>query len=552
MSLNITTAPSREQLSVVEEPPAITPGKPSEPLEVGGDSSSAEGEIAEDESQYPTGLPFFLILVSGALVLILTNMNASIVSVAVPAITNHFHTVQDVGWYSAAFRLSSCSFQFMFGKLYKIFSVKRIFFISVVIFMAGSTLCAAAPTSAVFVFGRAICGFASAGIMTGCFTLLVLCLPMRKRPLYTGVLGSVGAVAAIAAPMLGGVIVDQLSWRWCFWIALPIGFVTLVGIFFCLTDVKPQVELTWAQRISQLDLIGNILFVPSLTCLFVALSWAGSKYAWNSPTVIGLFCTFGVLLGLFALDQYRKGDAAALPPRILKNRTVLSGFTYTLCCNSASMVIQYYLPTYYQAVRGYSASQSGYFQVPVLVGDIIGVLVQSIGVSIIGYYTPFMFAGSVLMPIFAGLLTTLTVKTALAKILVLSGIYGFAGGVGFLSPQSAVQMALPTNDASIGLSIILFGEQFGPAVFVSAAQSIFENRLAGNLHELVPSLNATSVEAMGLSDLKSLIGPEDLDDVLLGFDKSLSQTWYLAVALACITMVGSATMDWRSVKQKRS
>lgn len=440
----------------------------------------------------------------------------------------------------------------MFGKLYKIFSVKKVFFRSVAIFMIGSTVCAAAPTSAVFVLGRAVCGFASAGIVAGCFTLLVLCLPMRKWPLYTGILGSLGAVSAIGAPMLGVVIVDRLSWRWFFWIALPLGLVTLVSIFFCLADEKPQVDLTWAQRISQLDLIGNFFLVPSLTCLFVALSWAGSKYAWNSPTVISPFCTFGVLLCLFALDQYRKGDAAALPPRILYNRSVLAGFTYTLCCNSASSVIQYYLPTYYQSIRGYSASQSSYFQSPVIVGDILGVLIQSIGVSIIGYYTPFMYAGSVLMPIFAGLLTALTVHTALAKILILSGFYGFAGGIGFLSPQSAVLMALPTSDASIGLSIILFAEQFGPAVFVSAAQSIFENRLADNLHELVPSLNSTSVEAVGLSDLKSLIGPENLDVVLLGFDQNLAQTWYLAVALACITMAGSVTMEWKSIKQKRS
>jgi MFS family permease len=550
MSLDIT--PTREPLHAVEEPPVIAPGHPSEPLEVGDDNVPPSREAAEDESHYPTGLPLFLGIFSMALVLVLSSMNGSVVSVAVPAITDQFHTVQGVGWYSAAYRLCACSFQFMFGKLYKIFSVKRVFFISVVIFMAGSTLCAAATTSAMFVLGRAICGLANAGIMAGCFTLLVLFLPMRKRPLYTGVLGALFGLAGIASPILGGVIVDRLSWRWCFWIGLPIGFVALVAIPFCVPDDKSLVTLTWSQRISQLDLIGNLLFLPSLTCLFVALSWAGSKYAWNSPTIIGLFCTFGILLGLFAFDQHIKGEAATLPPRILFNRSVLAGFTYTLCCNAATMVIQYYLPTYFQAVREYSASQSGYLLFPLVAGDIIGLLVQSVGVSVIGYYTPFMFAGSVLMPIFAGLMTTLTVKTTLAKILVVSGFYGFAGGIGYLSPQSAVQMALPTSDGSIGLSIILFAEQFGPAVFVSAAQSIFQNRLTDNLHELVPSLNGTNVEQMGLSDLKSLVGPDNLAGVLLGFDKSLAQTWYLVVALACVTMVGSASMEWKSVKQKRS
>lgn len=265
-----------------------------------------------------------------------------------------------------------------------------------------------------------------------------------ETSMYTGILATVGSMAVIAAPMLGGVIVDRLGWRWCFWIGLPLGFLTLVAIFFCLADVKPQVDLTWAQQISQLDPIGNVLFVPSLTCLFVALSWAGSKYAWNSPTVIGLFCTFGVLLGLFALEQRRKGDAAILPPRILCNRSVLAGFIYSLSCNSATMVILYYLPTYYQAVREYSASQSGYLQFPLVAGDILGTLVQAAGVSIMGYYTPFMLAGSILIPIFAGLMTTLTVNTAVAKILVLSGFYGFAGGIGYQSPQAAGHVLVPS------------------------------------------------------------------------------------------------------------
>ncbi|RDW90940.1 hypothetical protein BP5796_02105 [Coleophoma crateriformis] len=537
MSLTVTL--SCEQVPVLEEPAVVALGHPLELLEVDDDHALAERETAEDESQYPTGLPRLLILFSAALVSVLASMDGSMVSVAVPALTDHFHTVRDIGWYSAAFRLCACSFQFMFGKLYKIFSVKWVFIISILVFMAGSTVCASAPTSAMFVLGRAICGFASAGVMAGCFRLLVLYIPMRKRPLYTGLIGSVSGMSGIAAPALGGVIVDRLGWRWCFWIALPLSFVTLVSLFFCLSDVKPEVELTWAQRISELDLVGNVLFLPSLTCLFVALSWAGSKYAWNSPTDIGLLCTFGVLLGLFALDQYRKGDAATLPPRILRNRSVLAGFTYTLCCNSATMVIQYYLPTYFQAVRGYSASKSGYFQFPLVGGDILAVIVHGVGVS-----TSDTIRRSWLM-------TTLTMKTALAEILVFSGCYGFAGGIGFLSPQSAVQMSLPPSGGSIGLSIILFAEQIGPAVFVSAAQNIFESRLASNLHELVPSLNATSVESMGLSDLKSLIGPENLADVLLGFDKSLAQTWYLAVALACVTMVGSATMEWKSVKEKR-
>ncbi|KAG9597885.1 NAD(P)-binding protein, partial [Aureobasidium melanogenum] len=142
------------------------------------------------------------------------------------------------------------------------------------------------------------------------------------------------------------------------------------------------------------------------------------------------------------------------------------------------MVILYYLPTYFQVARGSTVAQSGYYQIPAIAGDIIGVGLQSTGVTLIGYYTPFMWAGTILMPILAGLLTTIKTRTSLVDVLVMTGFFGFAGGVGFLSPQSAVQMALPKNDASIGLSTILFAEQFGAALFVAAAQNVFQNRSA--------------------------------------------------------------------------
>ncbi len=209
------------------------------------------------------------------------------------------------------------------------------------------------------------------------------------------------------------------------------------------------------------------------------------------------------------------------------------------------------MPTYFQTVRQYSAAESGYLNFPVVAGFMVAMLVAGWGISRVGYYAPFMLTGSLLMPIFSGLLTTIGVDTELAIILCYCCFYGFAGGVGFQSPQSAVQTALPEADASIGLSIIIFAQQFGPAVAITAAQRIFTNKLSQNLQELAPGLNSTTIETMGLTDIKNLVGPENLNNVLLGFDRSLVQTWYLAVGLACVTMIGSLTMEWKSVKDKR-
>lgn len=136
-----------------------------------------------------------------------------------------------------------------------------------------------------------------------------------------------------------------------------------------------------------------------------------------------------------------------------------------------------------------------------------------------------MLAASVLMPIFAGLMTTFTVDTDVGKLIGIFGFLGFAGGIGFQAPQVAVQNSLPPDDANMGLAIILFAQNFGPAVFVSAAQTIFTGRLASNLRGLGPGLNATRIENLGLSDLKSHIGADKLHEVLSGLDQSLVQTW---------------------------
>lgn len=531
------------------------PGRPMEPLSIEEsppDGPSSGIVAAEDETTYPTGIRFWLIMLCNSLVLAFIGLDMSIVATAVPSITDEFHTVADVGWYSSAFRLCACSFAFMFGRVYTLFPLRPVYMASIAIFMLGSLMGATAPSSAVFVISRAVCGLGTAGAIQGCFYMLVHVVPLRKRPLVVGFLNGVEALANISSPSVGGLIVGSVSWRWCFWINLPIGALSLVIIFFALrVDAKGRSPLTLRQKIVELDLVGNVLFIPSLTSLFLALSWAGTKYPWGSGTVIGLFVTAAALLALFAYDQRRRGEKATLPPRILGNRSVLAGCVFAACTNAAMNVFEYYLPTYFQSVRAYTATKSGYLMLPLMAGFLVAMLLHGAGVSALGYYVPFMLFASVLMPIFAGLMTTFTTSTALERITGYSLAMGFAGGIGFNAPQSAVQTMLPVKDTSTGIAIIYFAQNFGPAVFLAIAQTIFLNRLSENLTVLVPGLSPNAVSNMGLTELRTLVGPDELGKALGILDESLMQTWYLAVGLTCVTMVGSIAMEWGSVKDKK-
>lgn len=189
---------------------------------------------------------------------------------------------------------------------------------------------------------------------------------------------------------------------------------------------------------------------------------------------------------------------------------------------------------------------------PAAMGFLLGLVIQGSGTSIVGFYTPFMLLCFTLMPVAIGLMTTFSVSSTLVKLLSYSGFSGLACGMGYQGPQVAVQTTLPASDAPMALAIIIFAQHFGPALFVSIAQTIFTNRLSSNLQGMVKSVNETSIEDMGFAGLASSVAPENLGKVLEGFDKSLIQTWYLAVGLTCLTMVGSLRMEWRSVKKKQS
>ena len=140
----------------------------------------------------------------------------------------------------------------------------------------------------------------------------------------------------------------RTGWRWCFWIDLPIGGLALAITAFCLKDLRQPGDirhLTLKEKLRELDLPGTLLFFAAVLCLFIGLTWAGTRLPWHSPTIIALFCIFVVLLAVFAVEQWLRGDAATLPPRILENRNVLAGALFSLCCNGGIKVIGYYLPT---------------------------------------------------------------------------------------------------------------------------------------------------------------------------------------------------------------
>jgi predicted MFS family arabinose efflux permease len=403
------------------------------------------------------------------------------------------------------------------------------------------------------IVGRAVAGVGTAGLDAGAFMMLVQSTPLRRRPTFLGLWAAIEGLSTILGPLLGGAITQTIGWRWCFYISLPIGGATLLLTILCFSEAPKAIDLarlTFKEKFWQLDFVSNLILVSALICLFLAFSWAGTKYPWHSATVIGLVVTFGVLAAAFIYNQFRRGDAAALPIRIVKRRTVIASLVFVTFLNSAGNVLEYYLPIYYQAVHGYTPAQSGLLMLPILIAATVGAIGSGIGTSVCGYYAPFMIFASVTMPIAAGLITTFKVNTGLAKFIVFTGLSGFGYGVGSSGPSVAIQTVLSDADVPLGLSVLMFGSAFGPAVAITIAQVIFTNLLSKYLHGLLPGLGDASLDSNGLAELVTQVPAAESQEVLLGIDKGVTHTWYLVIALALAMFFGSLSIEWRSVKKE--
>ncbi|KAK6376077.1 hypothetical protein LTS17_007328 [Exophiala oligosperma] len=517
-------------------------------------ASTDPGQPGEDdETKYATGLPLHLLTVGLVLSTFVVALDNTIIATAIPRITTVFNSLDDVGWYGSSYLLTTTSLQPSFGKVYTYFNVKWTYMFALIIFEFGSVLCGAAVNSTMLIVGRAIAGCGAAALFSGGMTIIGYSVPLRKRPLYIGLLSSMFGIASVVGPLLGGALTDRVTWRWCFYINLPIGGIAIAAVFFFFTNPERRhSSLTLKEKIAQIDLLGAFFLICAIVCLLLALQWGGTTYPWSNSKVWGCLLGFGLLISVFTGIQIWKGDLATLPPRVmLRQRTVFVCAFFSAFLAMGLYTHVYYLPFYFQAVKGTSAEGSGIRTIPYLVSITLSSIAVGGSITALGPYVPFTWFGSAVFAVGSGLLHTLKVDSSTGTWIGYQILAGVGAGACVQIPFIAVQVVLTKKDMPVGNAVAIFFNSLGGAISISIAQNIFSNGLVKEIPKYTKGVNPHTIIGAGATHIREVTPASQLAGVLKAYDIAVTNAYILAIACACIAFLLSFGFEWKSVKGQK-
>ncbi|TIC95019.1 Efflux pump roqT [Colletotrichum higginsianum] len=544
----LAISPNESQLDVSKQPEMDEKADLEGAAPIGPPAEMDEAE----ENFKPRTVTFWLVILSNFVAMFLVALDRTIIATAIPRITDEFQSLGDIGWYGSAYMLTTAASQLVFGRIYKFYNLRVSFLSSILIFEIGSLICGVAPSSPVLIAGRAIAGVGSAGIFTGAMMVMIPMVPLHKRPMFQGIFGMVFGLASVIGPLVGGGFTGTVTWRWCFYINLPVGGVAFVFLFFMLKAPKrqPQEPATLFQHFKRLDPLGSLFFLPSIVSLLLALEWGGSEYEWNDGRIIALFVIFGVGFIAFATVQVLMPQTATVPVRIIKQRTMLAGAFFMLFLAGSMMLAVYYLPIWFQAVQGADPVDSGIYTIPLVLSIVVSSIISGGMTQKIGYYVPSMILCPSIMSVGLGLMSTFQPGISSGHWIGYQFLTGFGLGFGMQTVGLAVQAVLPKEDVSTGVSISFFSQQLGAAVFVSVGQSILSNMLVSELSG-IPGLPAQAIVNTGATKLHSAVPAEFIDVVVRAYNYACTRIFLAGMGLSLATLACALCMEWRNIKKNK-
>ncbi|MCJ1394423.1 hypothetical protein MMC18_007301 [Xylographa bjoerkii] len=520
--------------AAVSHAPAHPPS--SEP----GASTMTDIALEEGKGSTPKenrGFQFWMVIVSLCIAGVLPGLESTVVTTSLPTIVADLQIGDNYIWIANVFFLTSAAVQPLFGQVANIFGRRWLAISIVAFYVFGSGICGGANSGAMLIAGRAIQGIGSGGLNMIVDVVVSDLVPLRERGNFIAIVLTVYSIGTTMGPFVGGAIVETTTWRWVFYLNLPIGGVAMVMLFMFL-HVNYKKEMTFAQKLKRIDYLGNVIVIASSTAVLFALTYGGARYSWSSwhivlPLVLGL-------VGLIIFYIYEDSSLPiepVTPTRLFKNRTSGAVIVITFLNSGLLYWAMYFLPVYFQAVQVSLPERSGVQILPLVLVAVPGAIVAVIVLTKYGRYRPLHHLGLGICTIGIGLFTLLNANSSMAAWVLFQVVGGLGSGMVLNTLLPAFQAPLPESDQAAATAAWAFIRSFGSIWGVAIPGAIFNSRcnaLASRITD--PSAHAAlatgqAYEHATAAFVGSFSG--DVQQQIIGvYTDSLKTVWQVAVAFS--------------------
>ena len=476
-----------------------------------------------------------MVIYSGILLgMLLASLDQTIVSTALPRIVGDLGGLSHLSWVVTAYLLASTASVPLYGKISDLYGRKVVFQFAIVAFIVGSVLAGAAQSMLMLVLSRGVQGLGGGGVMAMAMIVIGDIIPPRERGRYQGYMGAVFGTSSVAGPLLGGFFTDQLSWRWIFYINIPLGLITLLVVSLVM-------NIPIAKQERRVDYLGAALLVCSVTSILLVTVWGGNEFAWMSPEILGL-TVLGIVTGVLFVRQETRASEPILPLSLFRSSVFSVSSSVSALLGFAMFGTIVFLPLYFQVVTGASATESGLLALPMVAGLMSFSIISGQITSRTGRYRIFPIVGSVVATIGLVLLSRLEVSTGRVESSIYIFIFGSGVGLMMQTLVLATQNAVPQTMMGAATSGVTFFRSMGASFGVAVFGTVFANRLDYYVPRNVSAADLQRLGSPSGSELgRSREAIEALPDVvrsgvLESFMSSLHVAFLVAVPVALLTV----------------